>query len=368
MTVRIAFTLVELLVVIAIIGILIALLLPAVQAAREAARRMQCSNNLKQLGLAVHNFHDAHGRIVPHGPNYGTEGNGQRHSYLVGLCPFIEQTAVYEDAKSQDRSPYVSTSRPGANGSAFAENISGFICPSDGNASRIVPALGTGPTNYHCSAGDTWCHWEYTTARRNFFCREVKGKPTLGSTTDGTSNSILLGEVVTASNTSQNSGTTGAIKGSIASIKEIKTNDGNTKLPKVCMDSKISGSQVGNGADVDCNSIGARWADAWDVYTVFSTVLPPNSPSCSTQGPNLNYWSERDTMVAMSSFHTGGTNTAMADGSVHFLSETINCETQGTLGLNHPAHDESVVKAGQSPYGVMGALGSINGGESVSLP
>jgi prepilin-type processing-associated H-X9-DG protein len=73
-------------------------------------------------------------------------------------------------------------------------------------------------------------------------------------------------------------------------------------------------------------------------------------------------------MVALSSFHTGGANVVFADGSVHFLSETVNCETAGTLGLNHPAHDESVISAGQSPYGIIGALGSTNGGESAALP
>jgi prepilin-type processing-associated H-X9-DG protein len=197
------------------------------------------------------------------------------------------------------------------------------------------------------------------------FCREHYGSPALESATDGASNTILLGEVVTASNLNQNSGTSGALKGSVASIKG--WNNAPNDLPKTCADTRTAGNNVGNGANVDCNSIGTRWGDAWDAYVVFSTVLPPNSPSCGGQEA-VSYWSEQALLVSLSSFHTGSANVAFADGSVHVLSETVSCETAGTSGLNHRCADSEVVKTGQSPYGIIGALGSTNGGESAALP
>ena len=92
------FTLVELLVVIAIIGILVGLLLPAVQAAREAARRMQCTNNLKQIGLAMHNYHDTY-RSFPIGHHFPGQGNGTGWTWTYSILPFIEQSSLYGQAQ-----------------------------------------------------------------------------------------------------------------------------------------------------------------------------------------------------------------------------------------------------------------------------
>ena len=183
-----AFTLVELLVVIAIIGVLVGLLLPAVQAAREAARRCSCSNNLAQIGLAMHSFefameHLPSGSINPTGPILN-EPVGQHVGYLVQICPYIEQTAI---AKNFDIS--LGTYAP-ANAAARAQEIDTFRCPSS-------PFIGTtdklsGLTNY---AG---CHHhvEAPIDEDNMGLLFLNSRIRYGDITDGSSHTILVGETM----------------------------------------------------------------------------------------------------------------------------------------------------------------------------
>ncbi|MDR1268268.1 MAG: DUF1559 domain-containing protein [Planctomycetaceae bacterium] len=359
---RKAFTLVELLVVIAIIGALIALLLPAVQAAREAARRSQCTNNLKQLALGVHNFHDVHNKIPPNGTTQtGTNG---AWAWSVQILPFIELTPAYEEIVSQN---YLGNSQNGPFGRIFSV----FVCPSDLRSEDNRAAWGRGPTNYHCSVGDCWTDWQNGPGTRGPFCYESKAIHGLESLTDGTSNTLLIAEVCQASNLNQNSGVKGDIRGSIASVKAAKSDTPSTLTGRVCFDTKLPNGYVGGTStsvvNVDCDSVGTRWGDAWDVYNTFSAVLPPNAPACSTQGPasgSLSYWSERTALVTISSHHSGGANAALGDGSVRFISETINCETPGTSGLDASADPSELT--GASPFGIIGALGSMDGGESAA--
>ena len=191
---RAGFTLVELLVVIAIIGILVGLLLPAVQAAREAARRMSCSNNFKQIGLAIHNYHSAFKLLPTHGGGTNTENpnddpvntnhrfssidasNNSRLSMLVGILPFIEQQAVWEQvvnplAVDTDNDGTVDITFPAmgptpdrANYAPWATDIPGFRCPSD--PGQGLPAQGR--TNYGACLGDSvWRSslWSHVDAR-----------------------------------------------------------------------------------------------------------------------------------------------------------------------------------------------------------
>lgn len=194
-----AFTLVELLVVIAIIGILVGLLLPAVQAAREAARRMSCQNNLKQFGLAMHNHHDTF-KLFP----YVRSGGGQnRHTWAMQLLPFIEQKNLYDTYKStitgvnqtDGFNNHTATNQTIVN--ARQTQMSVFHCPSRGRGSLSPITNGSTvmgmPSDYAACAGNT------STVPTNGVFRIVnsnhlKSGVKMGDISDGTSNTIMLGE------------------------------------------------------------------------------------------------------------------------------------------------------------------------------
>ena len=203
-----AFTLVELLVVIAIIGILVALLLPAVQAAREAARRMSCSNNLKQMALAMHNYQDTH-QVLPTvtGTNgAGGWGNNQLHNFerlspFALVLPFLEQQQLTDAIKAggivNSASGY--NYNPGGPHSLqydylpYNQRVPAYICPSDGKFPTIAGGRHQGYINYGVSVGDQiWGNAWSNHETRGIWSHNKKVK--LGSMKDGTSNTIMLAE------------------------------------------------------------------------------------------------------------------------------------------------------------------------------
>ena len=350
------FTLVELLVVIAIIGILIALLLPAVQAAREAARRSQCTNNLKQLALAVHNYADTYKAFPPKkmgtAPG-GMNGNAGFGSGLMRLLPFYEQQALYD----QWSSPQTLTSGTypafgpvpwgpgqGDNYEIYDVQVATLLCPSDGNGFN-KDASAYGRNNYVFSCGDSVNDGNATYGNNNGsnprgMFNNRTGRINFASVTDGTSNTLMLSEHLVSVNSKVVS------QGVAVGVSGISTSPGTCYAQIDPNDSKVfSASSTTNWA-------GTRWAHGSMSHIGFNAVLPPNGPSCAEL---TNDNSTGGMVHPPTSNHPGGVNAAMGDASVRFISDTID------TGSIYAAPTTQ----GQSVYGVWGALGTKDGGETV---
>jgi len=361
------FTLVELLVVIAIIGILIALLLPAVQAAREAARRSQCTNNLKQLGLGLHNYHDVN-RVFPYRKG-GSSGcstdswcsNRGRKSGFVPLLPYLEQTALYDQIRAGDPTGATSggTIVPpdgpaGWQGwSVWNDSPDLLLCPSDnGYVARTNPV-----NSYSFSIGDQVQNIRDATQVRGLFASNTTYS--MADITDGTSNTVAMSERLCQDKMSSYR-STNAVTVSAAQVEHVMAVavgvSGSMSNPVLCRNVS-DGRYFVASTGVQART-GVRWTDGQPIYVGFNTVLPPNAPSCSddvnTNGDQVSL------ILPPTSRHPGGVNCLLADGSVRFISSTIDTGNLGA-GVVQPT-------AGPSLYGVWGALGSKDGGESTAAP
>jgi prepilin-type N-terminal cleavage/methylation domain-containing protein len=357
---RRAFTLIELLVVIAIIAILIALLLPAVQQAREAARRSQCKNNLKQLGLAMHNYHDTY-KMFPWASSWAG-GPVRRISGHVGLLPYMDQSAMFDQIQQSIKTHVIiredgSTGTEGSiyawmNMKAFRTQLPYMQCPSDQQSGRERTR---GKTNYMFSRGDScWDHnpnWAGNSGRgaRGFFTtpRNEIRQSTASSVTDGLSNTIAMSERVQAKNRSQLVSDGGVCRQNGGGMRSNPA----SVLANVDPVTRSYTKPVGPWS-------GVRWADGAPAFTGCTTILGPNK-GAYTQ----NNWDGEDGIYEPSSRHVGGVHCLMGDGAVRFINENIN-----TGNTSCPVPDaqtgtpcQGQVWFGPSPYGVWGALGSKNG-------
>jgi len=344
-----AFTLIELLVVIAIIAILVALLLPAVQQAREAARRAQCKNNLKQLGIAIHNYHETHGTL-----NFGcsmNQGNRglRRTSGFVVLLPFMDFEPLYNDISSHANGSFTREVPWNQNYAPWRTQVPGLLCPSDG---RGTAGNRIGQTNYMFSYGDmAWdnnSNWVGNGGRglRGMFTALRGGRPGVyrfRDVTDGLSNTIALSEAIKGK---QNGNTiqTGAVRRGSGAFR------GNPSTMLTYID-QTTGRYISGSVR---QWTGLRWTDGVPAFTGITTVLGPNKGRYSNHGN----WDGSDGIYEPSSHHAGGVHCLMGDGAVKFISENID-----TGDITSPIIN---ARSGPSPYGIWGALGSINGEEVVN--
>lgn len=358
---RQAFTLVELLVVIAIIGILVGLLLPAVQAAREAARRMQCQNNMKQMGLALHNYASAYKKFPARKGGTGTPGanrrmgNGNRLTAYIGLLPYAEQTNMYNLIQAGDptSNPAIAPGGPAAwiNWIGWRAAPAYMRCPSDPG-----PRPNNREMSYGLSVGDSIhrARDDRDQIRGLFGSRVYRS---FGAISDGTSNTIAIGEILCSRPygfNGRNGRTTGPgqVQYNKAYVKNIS---GLRVSPAVCLQ-QIDGQFFKAGLTW-YGRRGGSWHDGQPSYSAISTVIAPNGPACAEGG---NFGDQQHIVVPPASNHTGGVNVVLCDGSVHFLSSAIDTGdlTVGVAGRMQ----------GPSPYGVFGALGTIASGEVAQLP
>lgn len=349
---QLAFTLIELLVVIAIIGLLVALLLPAIQSTREAARRMQCANNLKQIGLALHNYHSAYREFPQNMPGGGKE-SGDRcttgfYSWLAAILPQIEQGNLFESIDFD-----VEMADPGSCNDVFGPTISGnhpnaaaahtavqeFLCPSEaegpfGNA-MVMGSSDPAGDSYAANAG--WSSfstgvkgerrapdavhngfiglWTPAVEVRWHYQRPIR----MADVTDGLSNTAAVSErlIMAASSVS-------GIRNSNPVLQSHHTTENARTQSQIAHNCRLAHSDVWHSAFQ-----GRSWISGWTLTaSTYMHLYPPNNHSCHFHGGE----GTGNNIVTPSSNHPGGVHVTMGDGRVVFVNESIDQEVWWLLG------------------------------------
>jgi prepilin-type N-terminal cleavage/methylation domain-containing protein/prepilin-type processing-associated H-X9-DG protein len=386
---RRGFTLIELLVVIAIIGVLIALLLPAVQSAREAARRAQCTNNLKQIGLAVHNYISANDSVPPLMIIYspvGSQNTGQAFSPLARMLPFLEQTQIYNAinfsvgprwgsgdgniCSTMNGSTADSDLWGLINASATANQITSFLCPSDTDLSNLtfyrftpngasqlvgrynypmngganpfrgagggalngpayIPTFKAGHTN---AAGLSHPEMPSGTGPAALANLQAESPVTMATFVDGTSNTVAFSEWIRGDGLQPRGVGWGAengkdglgqIYGGVTTVAQFAGNpDADILHAKAC---ETQPNQA------------YTWKGDWWIadLTTYTHTQTPNRKSCYYSDTGGRPWVGAVSIIAASSRHPGGVNTAFADGSVKFVKSTVNSKAWSAIGTTN---------------------------------
>lgn len=366
------FTLVELLVVIAIIGILVGLLLPAVQAAREAARRMQCSNNLKQILLALHNYESANqrfpaGRLAPDWvvngvprasyTNYNSVDQNPAAGHWTGfrsvhsaILPYMEQANLYDLINFAVPTAVRLTTNgvpTNANYNAYSKAAGLFICPSDNNTGRVVSEnnyrYNFGGSTPNAGAENSTANHNLTASAHGFSAGgngafTIRDHLTTAAFTDGLSNTVFFSE--------RTKGTGFDLSAMPPTLDDIVTTPGRANMlwhPDALMRDCMTFNRL--PSSFHFNSAG-RWLEGSDFSngwpfgfyssTMYNHVAPPNWQfhDCGTWSAIPDAPGEH-AIVSARSRHPGGVNAGMGDGAIRFFNSTIDLATWRGLGTRN---------------------------------